>query len=187
MNHIFWQIIAWIVTRSVIKNWLIKRAMRTPYAHIKAPDTDDIYMFRFWLFNPYQFSDWRYNKKHIKWLPSIRIHFIMRADKDRHLHNHPWAARTIILDGWYAELREIDEAGVKNADFIELSREGESYAGFYRKTGDTDTLKCDTYHRISSVSNGGVTTLFFTYAKQETWGFKVDGKQVPWREHLGVK
>ncbi|EJL90447.1 hypothetical protein PMI15_00260, partial [Polaromonas sp. CF318] len=101
------------------------------------------------------------------WLPSIRIHRIMREDQDRDFHDHPWNARTIVLRGGYTE-----------------ALPGQPYLRT-RLPGMTGRLLFGEYHRITSVSVGGVWTLFFTWKYQGTWGFLVDGKKVPWREYLG--
>lgn len=166
MNNLFWKIVAWIVTRPAIRRALIARAERTPYEHIRSQDGRSVYMYRYWLFNPYPFSNARLRK----WprVPvSIRLHVIQRPDQDRHLHDHPWDARTIILAGGYAERRA-------NAEVVQ------------RREGDTATLKHGEYHRIVRVNGASAVTLFFTYRYRGTWGFLVNGKKVPWREYLGV-
>lgn len=92
MTDMFWQFIAWLVTRPRVRAWVIKQARKRPYAHIGE------YMYRWWLVPEY----WR--------LPfAIRVHLIKREDLDPYLHDHPWNWRTIILDGWY---HEEDEFGV---------------------------------------------------------------------------
>lgn len=162
-----WRALAWLVTRPRVRDRLVRRAQRTPYSHIASPDGQSIYMKRWWLFNPYPSSD-EANLRRFPWLPvSIRVHRILRPDQDRHLHDHPWNARTIILDGWYVEERE----GARPAK---------------RNVGYTGRLDHGSYHRIDQVSPGGALTLFFTFRYRGTWGFKVDGKKVPWREYLGV-
>ena len=159
MGALFWRLVAFIVTRPAITEWLIKRAQRTPYFHLEG------YMNRWWLFNPTPpLNDGQ--GRRFEWLPSIRIHHILRADNDRHPHNHPWNARTIILRGVYVEERD-DGCRV-------------------RWPGDTATLKANDFHRIVSVSHGGVWTLFFSWRWQHTWGFRQeDGSVMPWREYLG--
>lgn len=164
-----WRFIAWLVTRPRIRVALVYRALRTPYTHITSADEEDIYMGRWWLFNPYPSERNAEPEKRSRLrqaLPSVRIHWIRRPDQDRHRHTHPWTARTIILQGWYLEDRE---------DGIQM-----------RRTGHTGTLTFGTPHRISEVSDGGVWTLFITYRKLGSWGFVVDGKVVPWREYLGL-
>lgn len=165
-----WRLIAWAVSRSWVANRLIMRAFRTPYTDITSPDGNDTYMRRWWLFNPYPGVEQGGSYlRRFAWLPlSIRIHHILRPDADRHLHDHPWDARTIILMGWYVETRE----------------DGRTHV---RWRGDTATLKHDEFRRIHDVcANTGAVTMFITFKYRGTWGFKVDGTKVPWREYLGV-
>jgi hypothetical protein len=157
--------LAWLLARPAIVDWLIRRAQRTPYLHISSADGRDIYMYRYWLFNPY--PDKSMGKRPRYQFPiSIRLHRIMRADQDRHLHDHPWNARTFILRGCYIEHRpDVD-------------------APLVRVRGDTAKLRFGEYHRIAWVSDGGVWTLFVTGKYRGTWGFLVDGVKVKWREYL---
>jgi len=149
------QQLAGLLTHPRIVAWLLTRASRNPYL-----DIGD-YMGRGWIFNPYDRpQNWLMRR-----LPSIRLHIIHRADSDRHLHDHPWNARSIILRGWYIEQRN---------------------DGFrVRKAGDTHTLRYGEYHRIQSVSqHTPPVTLFITGRYRGTWGFLVDGEKVPHREYL---
>lgn len=144
---------------------IIEEAKKTPYFHLEG------YMMRWWLFNPYNFdmsSEVKRHEREMDLFPSVRVHHILRKDDDRHLHDHPWDARTIILKGWYKELKE---------DGVE----------YLRKKGDTNPIKFGEYHRITEVSEGGVYTLFFTWKYMGTWGFLVDGVKVPWRKYLGME
>lgn len=163
------------LARPRVVGWLFRRAIKTPYSHIGSADGSDIYMFRFWLFNPYPVSTAAVPgaAKRTRWqFPiSIRLHCIMRADMDRHLHDHPWNARTFILRGWYDEVRILATGGLHFA---------------HRHAGDTVALKFGEYHRITEVSPGGVWTLFVTGKYRGTWGFDVDGTKVPYREYLGL-
>ena len=157
--------LAWLLSRPSIVAWLIRRAERTPYAHITSADGENVYMYRYWLFNPYPIhssgnAPWRFPI-------SIRLHRIMIKDRDRHLHDHPWNARTFILRGRYIE--ELQD-GTRRL----------------LQAGDTRRLRFGEYHRIVNVSNGGVWTLFITGKYRGTWGFLVDGVKVKWRQYLGV-
>ena len=157
-----WRPLAWLLSRWWVASWLLRRAVRTPYQHIHSADGLTTYMYRWWLLNPYPEPGAR------SWLPfSVRLHRIMRRDHDRHLHDHPWNARTIILDGFYIERREDGREVV-------------------RTRGDTATLLFGEFHRIDHVSPGGVLTLFITWRYQGTWGFLVDGRKVPHREYLSL-
>ena len=155
----FWRAVAAYVTRPLVMARMWARASKTPYFHLPG------YMSRYWLFNPYDNATY---SRRWWFLPfSIRLHHIHRADNDRHDHDHPWNARTVILRGWYWEERE----GVA-----------------YRRTmGDTATLNFGEYHRITEVSPGGVWTLFITYRKCGDWGFRVDGRKIPHREYFELQ
>jgi hypothetical protein len=170
LNTLIWRVIAAIVSTERVGDWLIKRAMRTPYTHIMSVDGSEIYMGRWWLFNPYPASG-EAKRFGWGWLPSVRIHHIMREDDDRHLHDHPWNARTILLEGWYTEQRQ--------HLVLKYNRT--------RTKGYTGRLLFGEYHRITAVPEVGVWTLFITWKQRGTWGFDVDGVKVPWREYLATE
>ena len=170
MSELVWRMIARLVSIPRVAQWLIARAQRTPYFHLGG------YMTRWWLFNPYNLEN---RTKRWSWLPSIRLHNILRADDADHPHNHPWHARSIILTGAYAEERrdhelteliglDVDEVGVKRA-------------------GDTYTLTPADFHNIVYVSREPVWTMFITWKHEQSWGFLVDGVVIPSREYTGRK
>ncbi|WP_317002384.1 hypothetical protein RYH72_003058 [Pseudomonas syringae pv. actinidiae] len=176
MLNLFWRMLAKLIARPAIAAWLINRAQRTPYLHIRSADGQEVYMGRWWLFNPY---DNETRERRFKWSPwSIRIHHIMRPDADRDLHDHPWNARTVILRGWYTEQRLLDVG-------LPTSMEVTEY--ITRRPGDTAQLSFGEYHRIDEVSEEGVYTLFISGPYQGTWGFLVNGVKVAWREYTGER
>lgn len=180
IRDIAWRAVARMVTMPVVTDWLIARAQRTPYTHITSRDGSDVYMGRWWLFNPYsKDADGDPAPARWPWLPSIRVHWIRRPDNDRHLHDHPWNARTIVLRGWYLE--ELPQ-GAPDAVWL-----GGKTCWRWRERGNTGRLLFGEYHRINAVSQDGVWTLFFTWRKRGTWGFDVDGVKVPWRRYLGLQ
>jgi hypothetical protein len=144
-----------------------------------SPDGQTLYMGRWWLFNPYPGAG--DERKRWSWLPSVRVHHICVEDQDRHLHDHPWNARTIILKGGYVEERPMPLRTKENDRQPEMV-----LMTIHRLPGDTAKLRFGEYHRINEVQLGGAWTLFFTWSYRGTWGFKVDGVKVPWREYLGV-
>lgn len=170
-------LIARVLARPAVTNWLIRRAMRTPYTHITSADGSQVYMRRYWLFNPYP-ADSSGKRAWWKFPISIRLHQIMREDDDRDLHDHPWNARTFILRGWYKEARPRQWCAMSNWSPTYLVP---------RHAGTTSPLRFGEYHRITGVSPGGVWTLFVTGRYRGTWGFLVNGKKVPWREYLIAK
>ncbi|WP_122448727.1 hypothetical protein [Pseudomonas viridiflava] len=175
MINLFWRLLAKLLARPAIAAWLITRAQNTPYLHIRSADGQEVYMGRWWLFNPY---DNETRVRRFNWSPwSVRIHHIKRADADRDLHDHPWNARTIILRGNYTEQRLIE-----HSDPAALATEY-----ITRMPGDTAQLSFGEYHRIDEVSEDGVHTLFISGPYQGTWGFLVNGVKVAWREYTGEK
>lgn len=80
---LFWELAAWVITRPRVSAWLIERAQRTPYRHITSADGREVYMRRWWLFNAYpdpMAPGSAPAPRHIRWLPSVRVHHISRAD-----------------------------------------------------------------------------------------------------------
>jgi len=160
MKEKLWSLLAAFVSRPAVANWLIRKSQWTPYFHLHG------YMKRWWLFNRYSEVDSMEKvERRFKWLPSIRVHHILREDRAAHLHDHPWNARTIILKGSYVEEME----------------DGQVYV---RRPGDTRPIRYGEYHHIRWVQPGGVYTLFFTWEYMGTWGFLVDGKKVPYKKYL---
>jgi hypothetical protein len=156
---LLWRILAAVIAWRPIAKWIVRRAQRTPYSDIYGKD-GSLYMERWWLFNPYWPVE---GLQQFAWLPfSIRVHHIVRPDADRHLHDHPWNARTIILHGEYTEQRDDNRY-------------------YRRQQGDTARLRFGEFHSIRYVDpHRGAYTLFITGVKRGTWGFKV-----PYREYLG--
>jgi hypothetical protein len=178
------KLLARFLSRPAVTDWLIARASRTPYQHLRDAD-GSVYMERYWMFNPYPARSDGAGRKWGDWLPSIRLHRIMREDRERHFHDHPWNARTFILRGWYDEVRHASYQyeAVHKGDAFSWTIDG---MAFTRWAGSTAPLKAGQFHRIVRVRDGGVWTLFITWRKRDTWGFLVDGKRVPWREYLGI-
>lgn len=165
------------LARSAVADWIIRRAMKTPYTHIYGPD-GSTYMERYWVFNAYGLNAESRDSKHnarFNCLPSIRVHRIMLPDSDRHLHDHPWNARTFILKGCYRETR------------LHRCADYDYEQEYVRRAGDTASLQFGEYHAIEEVSDGGTWTLFCTWKYQGTWGFLVNGAKVPWRDYLAEK
>jgi len=162
----FWKLIARLVSTPCVADWLIRRAMKTPYTHIYHPR--GLYMGRWWLFNPYPAeSSGSKNRFPI----SIRIHHICLPDDARDMHDHPWNARTIILKGGYRENRLVNGKVVR----------------FWRTRGDTAKINFGEYHAIKYLSPGGVWTIFITGKYRGTWGFLVNGAKVQWRKYTGYQ
>lgn len=162
MREFFWRAVARFLANPARVDAIIERGLGTPYGDIRGADDGALYMRRWWLFNRYDQPRARWRE----WLPSVRLHLILKPDSDRHMHDHPWNARSIILRGHYFERREGDP-------WLQP-----------RLPGTTTRLLFGQFHRIAAVSRSGVWTLFITWRYRGTWGFKVDGRKVPHREYL---
>lgn len=163
VTDIFWSGVAMALS-FMPSRFLIRLLLKIsePYQHIESADGSETYMGRWWLLNPYEKETY---KPRYRWLPwNIRLHHIMREDLDRHLHSHPWSARTLIIKGYYIEERDGQLEVVM--------------------PGDTKRLSYGEYHRIAHVSREGVWTIFITGRKQGGWNFMVDGAEVPSAEYL---
>lgn len=194
MREALWRLVASILTRPAVTARLVAYAHKHPYSHIGSADGADVYMYRHWVFNPYgKDATGEPTPARWSWLPSVRLHRIMRPDADQHLHSHPWNARTIILEGWYKEQRPAEGNELDLLYGRAIANEWDhSYLGglrldYRRLHGYTGRLLYGQYHRITQVSDDGVLTLFFTWRKRGSGGFMVDGVKVPWREYLGIK
>ena len=172
LKNLMWYALAKLISQKHIAATIVRRAQKTPYSPILGRTNDRLYMDRWWIFNPYGRdaitgktlpARWR-------WLPSIRVHHICLPDDDAHEHDHPWNARSIILQGWSVEERKTHQLETR-----------------VMRAGDTAPLFAGQFHRIARVSDGGVFTLFFTWQYVEDWGFWVEGSKQPWREYLAER
>lgn len=187
MREALWTLVAFVVSLRPVSDLLYRTAQRQPYAPIMSPDGTTLYMWRGWLFNPYRKGpDNRTIPSRWQWLPSIRVHIIMREDIDRHLHDHPWNARTIVLRGWYVEERLSDDRPQVPSNGANGTIDGfvkQSKTFHIRDKGYTGRLLYGQFHRITKVKPGGVMTLFFTWPYRGEWGFLVDGRKVLFKDY----
>lgn len=176
MEFVYRQI-AKVLAIPAVCDAIVRRAQRTPYSNIYSQDGKSLYMIRCWLFNPYQREDGSRPQRSwlMEQLPSMRVHIILRPDSDRHMHDHPWDARTFIMKRYYVEKRQRQDKDYEGLDY------------FTRRAGQTVSLKYGEYHSITEVPHAGVVTLFVTWKYKGVWGFLVDGVKVPWMQYLKKK
>ncbi len=154
----FWNTVARVLAIPAVADWIIHRAMKTPYFHLPG------YMNRWWFFNGYDHSIGGKIRPH-PWFPwSLRVHHILRRDFDKCPHDHPVNARTFILKNHYVEERD----------------EGL----YWREAGDSAAIKFGEFHNIVHVPPEGAWTLFILGRNKGEWGFRVNGKKVPWHDYL---
>lgn len=198
--------IGYILSRPTIRDWIIKQAMKTPDDPIVAGDgSGRIYMKRYWLFNPLTKKDNGEWVRKYNWLPfSIRVHNILLPDPDRHLHDHPFNARTWIMIGGYQELRaeQVDHFGlweenhhlnpnflgeVDIRDYYDNEHIGCLYA---RREGSTTKLTHGRFHKVDAIyphdnHNGPGAWTFFVFGDYiGPWGFLVNDAKMEHRQYI---
>jgi hypothetical protein len=189
-NDVFAQILLFTFVVLVIAHvavylpdYLIRRAKRTPYFHLRDGD----YMRRWWLV-PYLQRKYRtegtklvvdgtgpvsFWRRPIAWVIqrcglAIRVHEIMDSDRHRHPHNHPWWYVTIIMDGWYWEDR--------------YAPDGRHLGGQFHGPGHILFRRANSFHSLTlpgGPHGSKVTTLFITGTKSQPWGFVTEEGFVP--------
>lgn len=142
-------------------NWLVDKliafAKRTPYFHLQHADGSS-YMERYWVVRLGR----RWNKDY--GLIGIRLHHILTPDLDRVLHDHPWAFISVVLRGWYIEHRPVTNSPCFDGEMEKTYRT-------IRLVRSIAFRWWTDRHRITTVSTGGVWTLFVTFPKMQWWGF----------------
>jgi hypothetical protein len=98
---------------------------------------------------------------------SIWIHGIYAPDEDKHLHNHPWDFKSIVLKGNYIEETE-------NGYIIQ-------HPGKYNSRNGED------FHKIKQLISESVYTLFISTPVKRDWGYKVDGAFIKHDEYRKLK
>ena len=91
----------------------------------------------------------------------VWYHRFLRNDAERHLHNHPWKASSIILCGSYTE------------ELMDYSREG-AITHERRLAGTTHWIGYDTTHRIIQVEPNTWTMMIVERCRLPTWQFIAD-------------
>jgi len=105
----------------------------------------------------------------------VYLHHILKADEDKHPHNHPWSFIAIIIAGGYRE-GLITIGGWFNK-ISGKTCENKPCRFLYRNK--------DYYHKIHKLY-GPTWTLVFRGPKRDNWGYLVlDDKDIP--HHIDYK
>ena len=89
----------------------------------------------------------------------IYLHFIYKADEDKHLHDHPWNYTSIVLKGSFVEQRP------SGSLLFNVKR-------LY--PGDVVRRKAGEFHKIYALMTPAVYTLFLTGPRIREWGYNVN-------------
>jgi hypothetical protein len=98
---------------------------------------------------------------------SIWIHCIYAPDEDKHLHNHPWDFKSMVIKGSYLEETE--------------------NGNIFQKFGKFNSRNGDDFHKILKLNTEKVYSLFFVTPPKREWGYKVDGKFIQHEEYRKLK
>lgn len=103
---------------------------------------------------------------------SVMLHWIMRPDLSRDLHDHPVSFLSVVLRGSYWELVPVTDPEVPGLKLRHIR-----WLNFKRATDA---------HRIRDVfGKRGVLTLVFAGPNRRKWGFFTAEGWVPWTEYKG--
>lgn len=133
---------------------MIEDLLRLVIPHRDIKNGGDLYLRRFFL-TPRLFGY------------RLMLHHIVRSDKERDLHDHPWPFWTLCLRGGYIEETEKDGTKI-------------SHVAGQLKYRDA-TFK----HRIDRIL-GECWTLVLTGRVVREWGFYTERGWIGWREYLGI-
>jgi len=106
---------------------------------------------------------------------SVKLHWILRPDPDRDLHDHPWPFVSFVLRGGYEEYE---------------SKDPKNEPGKLRKVNWFNYKNTKTAHRISYAKPGTLTLIFSgARSNQKEWGFfdQETRSYTDWREYEGNK
>lgn len=88
----------------------------------------------------------------------VWYHRFLRNDSERHLHSHPWEAKSTILAGWY-----IEQYRIGDKDFTTSRIQGEWHL-----------IHPGTLHRIIEVQPNTWTMMLVAPEREPTWHFVED-------------
>ena len=125
---------------------------------------------------------------------AVRLHHILRSDRDRAMHDHPWENASLVLRGGYWEIapgayREAFEAGIDGAapelqllhrtipaiggaKVSRAAKKAFAQAGVrWRGPLSFTRRQAEALHRLVLPIGTTAWTLFITWPKRREWGF----------------
>lgn len=97
---------------------------------------------------------------------NVYLHYFMRSDDDRALHDHPWWNVSLILAGQYIE-HTIPQGGINVRTL--------------RQAGEIKFRTARAAHRVE-LTDGPCWTLFITGPRIRDWGFHCPSGWKPWQQ-----
>ena len=169
------------IESNISNEWWFKAASdsikRGHWVAITERDNDDLYLARFWLSNP-ELSTVPDREHEYESGQSMMLHYFIRPDTDKALHDHPWDFSTTILTGSYQEhlptdewLKEFNILG--NQEFILGPPWGDNIVT--RTAGQTIHHKSTDLHCIGSIQEH-TWSMVTTRERIARWGFHPEGE-----------
>lgn len=153
----------------------IERLLSKFFPHIDICGADGSVYLRRWFLCPRRPQD-------NKFTPQLYLHKFIRGDQDRHLHDHPWPFRSLILKGGYFEhsfnphWQQWRNAKRRSAQMPEpLLRKWYGPGSFIRRGAKWA-------HKIELKNGQPCWTLFLTGPKERNWGFHTEAGWC-WHRH----
>ena len=194
-QRFLWWLIAWtpfevrvIMSRDGLRPYLLRATLWPRPAHVVAAWAKRWALalcVRGWYVLSEIVEAWGYGlARWATWLPPVFLHYGFRADEEQELHNHPWAAVSLILSEGYLEERWQESIVPPRAGWGWRSKRA-------RFAGTVVFLRRGTYHRILT---GHWFSLFVPFKRTklpepEAWRFwsPESGESWPWREYVERK
>ena len=160
-----------------IKQWLIRRAQRTPYFDLI--HDGQLYMERWWLRMPPGHGEHSSTYDKTKSGIGIRIHHTVRSDRGRDLHCHPWWNISIVLAGGYWEIVPISQQQPAILD-------AHCFRRIWRGPGSIVFRRANHRHRLLIPNGDSAWSLFIMGPWIRDWGFWTRDGWVYWRKYIGI-
>jgi len=111
---------------------------------------------------------------------SIRLHYWLRSDDKRYMHDHPWSFRTFVLKGEYTDVSRYNVTDLNDLPDLQGS------CGMVEDNNDhfivRETINITAYRKANhihyvEIPKPGVITLVFCGRPKRKWGFWIPGRE----------
>lgn len=112
----------------------------------------------------------------------LRVHHILRGDKDGEFHDHPMSFLSVILKGGYTEHTPVRGLVPKLQNFIDQCKGGISFAQFYGP-GSVIFRRGEDLHWLELPPGKTAWTFLITSPFYRRWGFQTISGWIPANEY----
>jgi hypothetical protein len=151
---------------------------KTDIINYRNTDEGELYLRRWFI--------WPRKPADLRMVPRLYLHKFYTGDSDRHLHDHPWSFRSLILRGGYREYSYNPEwlkyraATGREHSLVPKLRSKWYGPGSYLKRGASWAHSV----KLQTLTDGEVVpcwSLVLTSVKSRSWGFHTEGGWCWWR------